>query len=95
MAARTPGREELVAELCSAFLSAELGVVPTIRHADYLGAWLEVLKADNRAIFQAASLASKAAAFITGFSSQGAEKASEPTREELESVRNISNYLTY
>ena len=60
-------REELVAELTSAFLCAELGVVPTVRHADYLGAWLDVLKGDNRAIFQAASLASKAAAFITAF----------------------------
>jgi antirestriction protein ArdC len=59
-------REELVAELCSAFLCAELGVAPTVRHADYLGAWLEVLKADNRAIFQAASLASKAAEFAMG-----------------------------
>ena len=59
-------REELVAELCSAFLCAELGVVPTVRHADYLGAWLEILKGDNRAIFQAASMASKAADFVMG-----------------------------
>lgn len=59
-------REELVAELCAAFLCAELSVEPTVRHADYLGAWLDVLKADNRAIFQAASLASKAADFILG-----------------------------
>jgi len=40
-------REELVAELCSAFLCAELGVAPTVRHPDYLGAWLAILKADN------------------------------------------------
>lgn len=59
-------REELVAELCSAFLCAELGVVPTVRHADYLGAWLSILKGDSRAIFQAASLASKAADFVMG-----------------------------
>jgi antirestriction protein ArdC len=59
-------REELVAELCSAFLCAELGVVPTVRHADYLGAWLEILQGDNRAIFQAASMASKAANFVMG-----------------------------
>jgi antirestriction protein ArdC len=59
-------REELVAELCSAFLCAELGVAPTVRHADYLGAWLQVLKGDNRAIFQAASMASKAADFVMG-----------------------------
>jgi antirestriction protein ArdC len=59
-------REELVAELCSAFLCAELGVAPTVRHTDYLGAWLAVLKGDNRAIFQAASMASRAADFIMG-----------------------------
>lgn len=59
-------REELVAELCSAFLCAELGVAPTVRHADYLGSWLQVLKEDNRAIFQAASLASKAADYVMG-----------------------------
>jgi antirestriction protein ArdC len=59
-------REELVAELCSAFLCAELGVAPTVRHADYLGAWMEILMGDNRAIFQAASHASKAAEFVMG-----------------------------
>lgn len=59
-------REELVAELSSAFLCAELGVAPTVRHADYLGSWLQVLQEDNRAIFQAASLASKAADFVMG-----------------------------
>jgi antirestriction protein ArdC len=75
-------REELVAELCSAFLCAELGVVPTVRHADYIGAWLEVLKDDNRAIFHAASLAFKAAALITAFSAPKAEKLSETCRTE-------------
>jgi antirestriction protein ArdC len=44
-------REELVAEMGSAFLCAALGIVPTVRHADYLGSWLEVLREDNRAIF--------------------------------------------
>lgn len=60
-------REELVAELASAFVCASLSITPTVRHADYLGAWLEVLKEDNRAIFNAASLASKAADFILAF----------------------------
>jgi len=60
-------REELVAELASAFVCASLSITPTVRHADYLGAWLEVLKEDNRAIFNAASLASKAADFILVF----------------------------
>ncbi len=57
-------REELVAELASAFLCAALGIEPSVRHADYLGSWLEVLRADNRAIFQAASKASKAADYL-------------------------------
>lgn len=57
-------REELVAELGSAFLCAALGIVPTVRHADYLASWLEVLREDNRAIFRAASAASKAADWL-------------------------------
>lgn len=57
-------REELAAEMGSAFLCAALGIVPTVRHADYLAAWLAVLRADNRAIFRAASAASKAADYL-------------------------------
>ena len=57
-------REELVAEMGSAFLCAALGIVPTVRHADYLGAWLEVLREDSRAVFRAASQASKAADWL-------------------------------
>ena len=57
-------REELVAEMGSAFLCAALGIVPTVRHADYLASWLEVLRADSRVIFGAASAASKAADWL-------------------------------
>ena len=57
-------REELVAEMGSAFLCASLGISPTVRHADYIGAWLEALREDNRAIFRAASAASKAADWL-------------------------------
>lgn len=60
-------REELCAEMASAFLCAALGIVPTVRHADYLGNWLTVLRADNRAIFKAASQASKAADYLLAF----------------------------
>lgn len=60
-------REELVAEMASAFLCAELGIVPTVRHADYLGAWLSVLREDSKAIFRAASQASKAADYLLNF----------------------------
>ncbi|WP_082639292.1 MULTISPECIES: ArdC family protein [unclassified Sphingopyxis] len=58
------GREELVAEMGSAFLCAALGIEPTVRHADYLGTWLAILKEDHRAIFRAASQASRAADWL-------------------------------
>jgi antirestriction protein ArdC len=57
-------REELIAEMTSAFVCAELSIQPSVRHSDYIGSWLEVLREDNRAIFRAASAASKAADFI-------------------------------
>lgn len=60
-------REELVAEMASAFICAAQDINPTVRHADYIGSWLQVLKEDKRAIFRAASLASKAANYILQF----------------------------
>lgn len=48
----------------SAFLCAALGIVPTVRHADYLACWLDVLRNDDRAIIRAASAASKAADWL-------------------------------
>lgn len=58
--------EELVAELGSAFLCADLGITPQVRedHASYIGNWLEVLKNDKKAIFAAAAHAQRAADFL-------------------------------
>jgi antirestriction protein ArdC len=39
--------EELIAELCAAFSCASLGIVPTVRHADYIGSWLEKWRAGH------------------------------------------------
>ena len=50
--------------MAGAFVCASLGIVPTVRHADYIGSWLEVLREDNRAIVRAASAASKAADYL-------------------------------
>lgn len=66
-------REELVAEMSSAFVCAALGIVPTVRHADYIAAWIEVLKEDHRAIFRAASHASKTADYILAFDPRGTD----------------------
>ena len=60
-------QEELCGEICSAYVCAALGVVPTVRHADYLGAWLDHLHTDHRAIVRAASAASKAADYLLAF----------------------------
>ncbi|TIS06032.1 MAG: antirestriction protein ArdC [Mesorhizobium sp.] len=49
-----------MAEISAALACAALGIYPTVRHADYIGSWLDVLREDNRAIVRAASQASKA-----------------------------------
>lgn len=61
-------REELVAELGSAFLCADLGITPEVRpdHAAYIASWLDVLKQDKRFIFAAAGHAQRAADFLHG-----------------------------
>lgn len=61
-------REELVAELGSAFLCADLGITPETRedHAAYIASWLKVLQDDKRFIFTAASHAQRAADYLTG-----------------------------
>lgn len=60
-------QEELVAEMAAAFACATLGITPTVRHADYIACWLEVLREDDRAIVRAASAASKAADYLLAF----------------------------
>ncbi|WP_447909511.1 ArdC family protein [Brevundimonas bullata] len=62
-------REELVAELGSAFLCAALGLhlEPREDHAAYLASWLEVLKNDHRFIFSAAAHAQRAVGYLQTF----------------------------
>ncbi|WP_287459258.1 zincin-like metallopeptidase domain-containing protein, partial [Sphingomonas sp.] len=76
------GLSGYVAEISAAFICAALGIVPTVRHADYVGSWLEVLREDNRAIFRAASQASKAADYILAFGErdEAAADAIDPER---------------
>ncbi|MBZ0149393.1 MAG: ssDNA-binding domain-containing protein [Pseudorhodoplanes sp.] len=60
--------EELVAELGSAFVCADLDLTPALHaeNAAYIDNWLSVLKGDKRAIFTAASHAQRAADFLHG-----------------------------
>lgn len=58
--------EELVAELGAAFLCGDLGISaePRTDHAAYIDSWLRILKGDRKAIFAAASAASRAVEFL-------------------------------
>ncbi len=69
--------EELVAELGSAFLSADLELTPEPRedHAAYIASWLKVLRNDKRAIFTAAAHAQRAVDFLHGLQTKETERA--------------------
>jgi antirestriction protein ArdC len=58
--------EELVAELSSAMLGAELGLPVTHldSHASYIEHWLKLLKQDDRAILTAAAKAEEASSLL-------------------------------
>lgn len=73
-------REELVAELGAAFLCADfqLSLTPRADHAEYIANWLQVLRNDKRAIFQASAMAQKAVDFLHGL--QVAESKEEKRR---------------
>ena len=70
-------REELIAELGSCFLCADLGIAPELEprpdHASYLDSWLKVLSEDRRAIFQAAAHAQRAVTFLHDLQPRAAE----------------------
>lgn len=58
--------EELVAEMTSALLGADLGL-PTDHlddHAAYIASWLTVLRRDSRALMTAAARAESAAGYL-------------------------------
>lgn len=86
-------REELVAEIGSAFICARLGIPGEHidNHAAYLQSWLGVLRADKRAIFKAAALAQSAADLVLVNAGSGSgeleeepEELERPTADELE-----------
>lgn len=72
--------EELVAELCSAFLCADLRITvqPRADHAHYIAHWLRVMKEDKRAVFTAAAAASTAAKYLHGVKPSHLLQASSP-----------------
>lgn len=71
--------EELVAELGAAYLCAALEITNTPRpdHAQYIANWVAVLKGDTKAIFTAASLATRAVDYLYEL-----QPASDPAPKE-------------
>jgi antirestriction protein ArdC len=59
-------REELIAEMASAMVGADLGLPAAHldNHAAYLASWLKLLREDDNAIFKAAAKAEEAAQFL-------------------------------
>lgn len=70
------GLSGYVAEIGSALLCADLGIVPELEprpdHVAYLQSWLKVLDCDKRAIFAAAAHAQRAVAYLHGLQPQSA-----------------------
>jgi antirestriction protein ArdC len=75
--------EELVAEIASCIMMAELGISAEMRadHAQYIGHWLGILKQDKRAIFAAAAKASEAVAYLKSLQPQ---ESASPGYERLD-----------
>lgn len=71
------GLSGYVAEIGSALLCTDLGIVPELEprpdHASYVASWLRVLSDDRRAIFQAAAHAQRAVAYLHGLQPATAE----------------------
>jgi len=70
-------REELVAELGSAFLCADLGIAssPRADHASYIASWLQLLEDEPRAVFDAATQAQQAVEFLHALHDANAREA--------------------
>lgn len=77
---------ELIAEMSSCFLAAELGIPATDmgNHAAYLANWLEAMRADSNYIFKASTQASKTADYLLSFVKQAEATAEvEEPAEQL------------
>lgn len=61
-------REELRAEIATAFLMSEIGLDGSLQnHASYINSWIERLRQDKHELFRAAADAEKAADFVLRF----------------------------
>lgn len=77
-------------EIGSAFFCSQWGITDTARrldHADYIAGWLQMMRADSRAILTAASKAQQAADFLNeaaGINTERQPTLSQPETSELQ-----------
>ena len=75
-------REELVAEMGSAFLCGALGIkLENLQHAEYIGNWIKILENDPKAVIQAASMAQKAVDYLL---KDRLARSEEPATKDVE-----------
>lgn len=81
--------EELIAELGTSFVCADLGIAPEPRpeNAAYINNWLSILKADKRAIFTASTHAQRAADYLHGLQSSPILIHGVPSAPALDNAR--------
>ena len=78
-------KEELRAEIASAFLSFETGIDPNIgQHASYIKSWIKILKEDKNEIFRAARDAELISNYVMDFSKNVEKNKAEIKENELE-----------
>jgi antirestriction protein ArdC len=86
-------REELTAEIGSAFLSADFALAGNLQHPEYVGHWIQVLRDDNRAVFRAAREARQAVAYLYDLTATGTDtnhadtSAHHATSQSVEGAR--------
>lgn len=74
--------EELVAELSAAFLCAHFGIEGKLQHAEYIGHWVKVMKADKYAVFTAAKEAQRVLDFVLGATAIAAGESNDSETTE-------------
>jgi len=76
--------EELIAEIGSAFACAALGVTGKLQHESYIDHWLNIMKADKKAIIKASKQARLASEFLFSLEDAQAPEDAEAHSDERE-----------
>jgi hypothetical protein len=86
-------KEELVAEMGSAFLCGRCGITPKVieNQAAYIQGWLKQLQNNKKWLIYAAAKAQKAADFILGIDHNGLEKGDPPSVNDLDANQSHLN----